>query len=420
MYKIYFKQAIEMLKQNKFISIITIAGTALAIMMIMVIIVTQSIKNISVAPETNRDKTMYIKSCVQNGKTESNKDWMQSNNVLYDLYKNYLSELKTPEVTSAILVSEDRLMVKKDNSNERILSNIRQTDAAFWKIMAFSFVEGKSFSDEDFKSGIRNIVITEGLAKKVFGNKEALGQSIEIDFKEYKVIGIIKDVSQAFRFAYGEAYIPYTSRPNYEHASYHVLFLTNDKSDMAQIEKEVRDAERRYNTVDEEWNLTFIGPYNHRLQVLNKWSNQGPDVSKETKKIILIFCILLLIPAVNLSSFSMSKVLRRTEEIGVRKSFGAKKYVILIQILFENFITSLIGGIIGLALSYFIVIWLKGWLLDVGADSSVPVGALISIPVFLGVFIVCFILNLISAGIPAYRASQMAIVDSINKKIYSA
>ncbi|WP_255412419.1 hypothetical protein [Dysgonomonas sp. Marseille-P4361] len=39
MYKVYFKQAIELLKQNKFISTISIAGTALAIMMVMVLIV---------------------------------------------------------------------------------------------------------------------------------------------------------------------------------------------------------------------------------------------------------------------------------------------------------------------------------------------------------------------------------------------
>ena len=50
-----------MLKQNKFISIITITGTALAIMMVMVIIVTDSIKHVDIAPEVNRSKTFYVK-----------------------------------------------------------------------------------------------------------------------------------------------------------------------------------------------------------------------------------------------------------------------------------------------------------------------------------------------------------------------
>ncbi len=54
MYRIYFKQSLLMLKQNKFISAIAIIGTALAIMMIMTIIVADEIKGISSTPEINR------------------------------------------------------------------------------------------------------------------------------------------------------------------------------------------------------------------------------------------------------------------------------------------------------------------------------------------------------------------------------
>lgn len=60
MYRIYFKQALLMLKQNKFISAIAIIGTALAIMMIMTIIVADEIKGISAQPEINRERTLHI------------------------------------------------------------------------------------------------------------------------------------------------------------------------------------------------------------------------------------------------------------------------------------------------------------------------------------------------------------------------
>lgn len=60
MWKLYFKQAIQMLRQNSFISIISILGTAVAIMMIMAIIVSDEIKNIDLAPEMNRSRTLYI------------------------------------------------------------------------------------------------------------------------------------------------------------------------------------------------------------------------------------------------------------------------------------------------------------------------------------------------------------------------
>ena len=417
MYKIYFKQAIEMLKQNKFISIITIAGTALAIMMVMVIIVADSIKNASIAPEINRDRTFYIERYTKKYKDESrNGMWQSTPN--YDMYKNYLSEFKTPEYATAIDWSwnGNQLMVKKADVNERFLAEIRRTDAAYWKVMVFSFVAGKPFTEQDFASGIRNAVISENLAKKVFGKNEALGKSIEIGFNPYTVIGIVKDVSQTFQYGYGEAYIPYTSIKGYEHRSCHLLLLLKDKKDLAALTEEIQVAKRKFDSVDPEWNITFHGPYTHRQTLLHETRDMKPDEKTANLKMIFMFTVLLLIPAVNLSGFSMSQIKRRTEEIGIRKAFGAKKQIILIQVLAENFITTLIGGVIGLVLSYFVVAGMKEWLLDVGADSSIPVHVLVSYHVLLGVFAACFILNLLSAGIPAYRASKANIVDSINKK----
>lgn len=417
MYKIYLKQAVKMLKQNKFISIVTITGTALAIMMIMVIVVTDAIKNVDIAPEINRNNTFYVKRYTKKHKDESKRGMWQSTPD-FNLYKNYLSGFKTPEYTTAVdkSWSGNRYMIKKDNADERFLAEIRMVDAAYWKVMSFSFVQGKPFTEEDFTSGIRNAVISENLAREVFGNNEALGKSIEIDFNTYKVVGIVKNVPQTFTYGYGEAYIPYTSKSGYENRSYHILFLLKDKKDITSLIEEIQAGQRKFDSADDEWNMTFHGPKSHRQTLMNETRDMKPDEKTTYRKMIFIFCVLLLIPAVNLSSFSMSQIKRRIEEIGVRKAFGAKKYIILIQILFENLITTFVGGIIGLVLSYFIVLWLKEWLLDIGTESTIPIHALMSFPVLLGVFAACFILNLLSAGIPAYRASKANIVDSINKK----
>ena len=417
MYKIYLKQAVKMLKQNKFISIVTITGTALAIMMIMVIVVTDAIKNVDIAPEINRNNTFYVKRYTKKHKDESKRGMWQSTPD-YNLYKNYLSGFKTPEYTTAVdkAWSGNRYMIKKDNADERFLAEIRMVDAAYWKVMSFSFVEGKAFTEEDFASGIRNVVISENLAKKVFGNNEALGKNMELDFNTYKVVGIVKNVPQTFTYGYGEAYIPYTSKNGYENRSYHILYLLKDKKDIASLIEEIEMGQRKFDSADNEWNITFHGPNSHRQTLMNETRDMKPDEKTTNRKMIFIFCVLLLIPAVNLSSFSMSQIKRRIEEIGVRKAFGAKMYIILIQILFENLITTFVGGIIGLVLSYFIVLWLKEWLLDIGTESTIPIHALMSFPVLLGVFAACFILNLLSAGIPAYRASKANIVDSINKK----
>ena len=99
MYRIYFKQALLMLKQNKFISMIAIMGTALAIMMIMTIIVADEIKGISAQPEINRERTLHINYQV---KKDTTKNSWQSGSLSYDIVKDYLYPLKTPRYVSAV------------------------------------------------------------------------------------------------------------------------------------------------------------------------------------------------------------------------------------------------------------------------------------------------------------------------------
>lgn len=416
MYKIYFKQSLKMLKQNKFISIITIIGTALAIMMIMVIIVTESIRNISVAPEVNRDRTMYMRYELKDRKDGDG--WQHNGRISYEVYSKCLADFKTPEMTVLISDDLDKSMVSVAEKDAEVKDlSVKKTNADFWKIMSFSFIGGKPFSEEDFQSGLKKAVLSKKAEEEIFGKDSGIGKTINIQSRPYEVVGIVKNVSPVFDYAYSEVYIPYTSQADYEqNAWFRILFLAKDKGDFEAISEEVRAAERKYNSIDPVHNVKFLGPYNHAVNLLNV-TNKEPDVKAKVLNAIVILMVLLIVPAINLSSFSMSRMKKRIEEIGVRKAFGAKQHVILIQVLYENFVTSLIGGVLGLILSYVIVVWLKQWLLGIESGASLPVETFVSRPVFIGVFIVCLILNLLSAGIPAYRASKTHIVDSLNRKI---
>ena len=414
MYRTYFKQTIAMLKQNKFTSIITISGTALAIMMIMVIIVSQSIKNTNISPENKRDRTLYIKWQKKEGITDKSK--FRNSYVLYDTYKEYLSNLKTPELVTAICNGSEYSITSTEAHPIRLPLNNKFVDATYWQLMSFSFTEGKPFTKEDFDSELKKAVITESTARQLFRNSgNVVGKTIQVNFKPFVVSGIIKDVSPVFEYAYADIYMPFTTVKDYQRNGYTVLLLAKNKNDFQAIMEETRLAERKYNATDKEWTLSLSGPYNHKVQQMNK-STDIPDIKKNNRRMAFILIVLFLIPAINLSSFSISRIKKRTEEIGIRKSFGAKKYTILIQVLFENLITTLIGGIIGLILSYYAVIELKKWLLGIEAGSTIPLETLVSLNIFVGVFITCLILNLLSAGIPAYKASRMKIVESINRK----
>ncbi len=418
MYKIYFKQAIQLLKQNTFISIVAITGTALAIMMIMAILVSEEVKTISVAPEVNRDRTYYI-SFVAKYTTDDGA--MEGGYLSYNNIQQYLANLKTPEYVSAVNVIDEKTstLVNKEGSTEYIPSVVRCTDANYWKIMSFHFREGKPFVQEEFESGIPVAVITQRTAQQLFKGEKALGQTIMVEFNPYRVIGIVSDVSPVFSMAYGDVWIPCSSLPATKNkGGYLALLLARSNNDYPAIYQEVRKVEQEYHTRNAPESLYLRGPESHRVYRMDIRVNNPTSLANSIKaqhlKTVFILCILLIVPAINLSGFSLSRIKKRTAEIGVRKAFGAKKHIILIQVLCENLITSLIGGIIGLILSYAVVFLMRDWLLGI-EDSRIPLSTLFSLPVCMAVFVVCLLINLLSAGIPAWRASRMNIIDSLTQ-----
>ena len=60
MYKQYIKQAVQMLRENTLVSIISISGTALAIAMVLVMVLVFQIKSTGYAPESNRSMFMLV------------------------------------------------------------------------------------------------------------------------------------------------------------------------------------------------------------------------------------------------------------------------------------------------------------------------------------------------------------------------
>ena len=58
---------------------------------------------------------------------------------------------------------------------------------------------------------------------------------------------------------------------------------------------------------------------------------------------VIIFLILLLVPAINLSSMTHSRLRQRVAEIGVRRSFGATRGGVMGQIVAENLVLTLMA-----------------------------------------------------------------------------
>ncbi len=425
MYKTYFKQAIQLLRQNPFISIISILGTALAIMMIMVIIISDNIKDVSVKPEINRSRSFYSYAfdC-----RDTVKKWQRSGPLMYEMVRDYYYKMQKPEVVTAFefeyIHGYRQSVVQRESGGSSRKTSMRFVDAAFWRVFAFDFVQGVPFTQEEFDSKIRRAVISEAVARNFFKDENPVGKNVLIDNVSYNVAGVVKDVSPVFKMAYGDVWVPYTSKQGYDRSfAYMVAMLAKSSKDSPLIAEEIDEMSKRYSTSHAPEQMLFGAPWKHahfdNSEAISSFGMSSEEVKHQQLvkplRMALLFLVLLLIPAINLSGFSVSRMKKRTEEIGIRKAFGARTSTVLFQVMYENTITSLIGGLLGLILSYSTVFLLKGWILSVGSEAAIPLRTLVSPSIFLVVVLLCVLLSIVSSGIPALHAARMNIVKSISR-----
>lgn len=104
--------------------------------------------------------------------------------------------------------------------------------------------------------------------------------------------------------------------------------------------------------------------------------------------------VILLVPAINLSGLTHTRMRRRLEELGIRKSFGATQGELVWQVLNENFVLTLIGGMLGLGLSYLCLWLMSDWLLQTAWGATATMNTSMVSPVVFSwrfVFVWCLI-----------------------------
>lgn len=201
--------------------------------------------------------------------------------------------------------------------------------------------------------------------------------------------------------------------------------LAKDPSDMPAMREECH---RLFDELNEEaatkgWKFYHLErPYTQFVHANTPWANRGPELDRIYRQKLIVFLILLIVPAVNLSSMTHSRMVRRREEIGVRRAFGAKRSEIIANLFFESLIITIVSGLIGLLMSLIcglcfgdVIFAPSGWS-DNYKVTSVSLFQLFHWSTFAWAMLFCFILNLLSAALPSINASRVNIVNAISGK----
>lgn len=408
------RQALYDIRHQPVIGAVTLAGTALAIFLIMVVVMTDRVKYASFPPESNRHLTLYGKYLDLHSLTENNSC---SGAMRFSVARELFDSLSHASA-SAIFNAWDMTAVIGVPGGVPEERYVKRTNGGFWKVFDLRFLHGSPYTDADAGKA----VITSSIARGLFGREDAVGEILTVDHRRYMIAGVVEDVSPLADSAYGEVFLPgddSEGRSDWDVGRYSAAALAPSAAELPALRNEIKARYKAYESrlrVDGKGMTDHGSPYTREEYVSARWSNCDSEIEQDRRTRLWIYVILLVIPAVNLSSMTQSRLKRRTAEIGVRRAFGSSRRHIILSLIGENLLITLAGAAIGLGLSLLFGYFFSGLIFssfDYDRLPTVTLPMLLNWGVFGAALLFCFILNLLSSGIPAWRASRVNPVEAI-------
>ena len=422
------------MRQNKLFSSIYITGTGLSIAFTMVLFIIYYVKFAPVYPEYNRSRTLVID--MMNVTQKDNPGNYSCNHGVSYKVVDMLKDLPHLDKIGASSMMGNYLgyALTMPESNEVYMPIVNLTDRGFWEVFTFDFIDGKPYEQADVEAGLPKAVISESLAKRIFTRSDVAGEYIDLDGKDVQVCGVVKDASTATPITVGEIYLPLYFCDQLRPSSFDYglsgsvqLYLTApSEDDIEPLRSEVQEVFKQHNLQDTELDNNLLNqPDVWWKNYFRTECNHEPDIAKAVRSILYMLLALLFIPAMNLCGMISSRMDERLSEMGLRKAYGATNRSLIGQILTENLLLTIIGGLLGLALAYIITIAGGETILNLMDENvtlfktistKINLEMLINLPLFLTVFGVCVLLNLISALVPTLLALRHPMIYSIQTK----
>jgi putative ABC transport system permease protein len=330
----------------------------------------------------------------------------------YKTISRYLMPLNSVERVSAITTTSEVSVYQGDRVSRL---DMRRVDANYWKIMQFKLLAGRLPGDDDDRLGRMVAVVNATTARRLFPSAAAVGQRISVDGQAFEIIGVVADVIHIN--AYADIWAPLATFPssNYRDeytGSFAALLLARSPADLPRIRADVERVAKTIQPVGDQifgkttfWADTKLDVVARALQGRESYVDSGGS------RLLLMIAggmlVFMLLPALNLVNLNMGRIMERSAEIGVRKAFGATSLQLAGQLVVENVLLCLAGGLLGLACARLVLWWLE-------ALQLIPYLEVHINPTVFGCgMLLAFVFGLLSGAIPAWKMSRLDPVHAL-------
>ncbi|HFO3128998.1 TPA: MacB family efflux pump subunit [Escherichia coli] len=268
-----------------------------------------------------------------------------------------------------------------------------------FRVKGIELLQGSTFRDD--RNALQEVIIDENTRKAIFDNAglQALGQIVFLGSVPARVVGIAKSNNRSDASNRITVWMPYST----------VMYRIVGKPVLTGISVRLKD------NVDNEAAISAISQLltrRHGVKDFQLYNFEQIRKSIEHTSmtfsilILMVACISLMIGSTGVMNIMLISVTERTHEIGVRMAVGARRSDIMQQFIIEAVLVCLIGGALGIALSY-----ITGALFNALAGGIFA--AIYSWQAAVAAFFCSTLIGIIFGYLPARKAARMDPVISL-------
>jgi putative ABC transport system permease protein len=248
---------------------------------------------------------------------------------------------------------DDRWVVT-DVGNKKMSSHMNVVDTSFLSMFTFPMIAGDPATALQSPDAM---IVTQSMAKKLFGDKDPMNQSVLIEHHRYKITGVLKDlptnstIDFEFLLPWSFELRNYSEEHDWGANIINTYVQLKPTADENRLNDQIKKTTIRHSHNTSE---VFLHPM-PKWHLYSDFENGVPAGGRITTITLLaiIAAFILLVACINFMNLSTARSERRAKEVGIRKVAGAHRSMLIGQFLGESLFMAFLSAVLALVLVHF-------------------------------------------------------------------